>query len=68
MTTIETTKYLGTHGKQPKGTGNWAFIGPEGQLAWAPHYLTISAAKNWLKKEIREMGLADRYTTWQVAP
>lgn len=68
MIRIETNRYLGTHGKQPKGTGNWAFIGPEGQIAWAPHTLTLTAAKCLLKKEIKTMGLADRYTVWQVAP
>lgn len=66
MTTIETRRYFGIHGKQPKGAGNWGFIGPEGQLAWAPANLTLGEAKNWLKKEIRALGLADR--TWQVAP
>jgi hypothetical protein len=68
MTTIETTRYINTHGFAPKGTGHWGFIGPEGQMAWAPMNLTLTAAKNWLKKELRILGLAGRYSTWQVAP
>lgn len=68
MTTIETRKFECTHGFSPKGTRNWGFIGPEGQMAWAPNNLTLTAAKNWLKKELRSLGLAERYTTWQVAP
>lgn len=68
MTTIETTKYEITHGQTPRGTGNWGFIGPEDQMAWAPMNLTLTEAKNWLKKELRGLGLAERYSTWQVAP
>lgn len=68
MTTIETTQYEATHGQTPRGAGAWGFIGPEGQMAWAPMNLTLNAASNWLKKEIRALGLAGRYSTWQVAP
>ena len=63
MTTIENT----TSAKNSQ-IGNWAFIGPEQQMAYAPHNITLIAAKNWLKKELRNLGLADRNSTWQVAP
>lgn len=68
MTTIETTKFQNVHGHSPKGVGGWGFIGPEGQLAWAPAPMRLNDAKNWLKREIRSLGLSGRYSTWQVAP
>lgn len=58
-----TTDYQFSHGKQPKGEGSWAFkiqsaIGSEipaglSGVVWMPAYLTLTKAKNELKRMIR---------------
>lgn len=47
--------YEGTHGKRPKGKGNWGFkIGKE--EVFAPSALTYTGAKKWAKAKAAEKG------------
>ena len=32
--TVGTRLYESSHGKLPKGKGNWAFINPDGSIGW----------------------------------
>ena len=42
--------YEYTNGNKPRGRGSWIFVAPDGSLVYAPHGLTYSQAKAWLKK------------------
>jgi hypothetical protein len=42
--------YEYTTGNKPRGRGSWIFVAPDGSLVYAPHGLTYSQAKAWLKK------------------
>ena len=65
---IESNKYEVAHGKAPRGTALWGFIGPEGQFVLAPMPMPLTKAKAWLAKELKAVGLDRRQCTWQVAP
>lgn len=67
---VETTKYQGVHGKQPKGVGRWAFINKHGAEYTAPCAMTLTEAKKWLNTHIMpQYGRSIRSSiTWQVAP
>lgn len=42
--------YYNSHLKEPRGTGSWSFIDPNGSILTAPGQMTLQAAKSWLKK------------------
>lgn len=42
--------YYNSHLKEPRGTGSWSFIAPDGSILSAPRQMTLQAAKSWLKQ------------------
>lgn len=57
MIDICTTKYLASHGRQPKGHGAWAFIVMDGRdevtTFFVPGSMNFSDAKVWAKAKFR---------------
>ena len=65
---IETTQYVFSHGKAPRGTGTWAFdLLRQGKWStvFAPGMMSLTEAKRWVLQEARS--LSD-VTAIQVAP
>jgi hypothetical protein len=61
---IETYRYVAAHGKQPRGTGYWAFERESSHnkpvaLLWAPPLLTYREAAAWCRRELRRQGWQD---------
>jgi hypothetical protein len=51
--TVNTSKYKGAHGKEPRGTGIWAFaIG--GVEVMTPKAMSYTDAIKWAQKEAKE--------------
>ena len=65
---IETSQYVFSHGKAPRGTGRWAFdLRRRGQWStvFVPGVMSLSEAKRWMVQEARRLG---DVTEIQVAP
>ena len=54
--------YYNAHLKDPRGTGSWAFIAPDGSIVRVPGTMSLSAAKSWLKQNATISGY------YKVAP
>lgn len=60
-TTFDTTPFVRSHNKQPKGLGSWAFA-PEADsdvndMYFSPS-LTYTEAKKWFKKQVPDAVVA----------
>ena len=75
--TIDNSAFVRSHGKQPAGTGCWAFeIHDDSsrkvvRVVFCPGPHTLTAAKKWLKKWVAEdmaAELATGYLSASVAP
>lgn len=68
---IETTTYVRSHMKEPKGKGSWGFIieashGHEEHTIFSPSDCTYREACRWARRQVRYMGFQDANV--QVAP
>lgn len=68
---IRTERYEFCHGYKPAGTGTWAFRreashGQPEALITAPRGLTLTQAKAWVRRYLRQQGWQD--ATVHVAP
>jgi hypothetical protein len=56
---FDTSEYEFTHGRKPKGEGNWGFwfhrVGAA-TLDFAPGSLSFTAAKAWAKQTAKDIG------------
>jgi hypothetical protein len=51
--------------KKPKGVGSWAFAETRnGTPIFAPSGLTLTAAKKWLKDELKSWGIEGDFEVW----
>jgi len=54
--TVDTSKYKGVHGKEPKGNGMWAFeVG--GEEIFTPSKMSYADAKKWASEKAKEKGV-----------
>ncbi len=59
--TVDASKYVRAHGKQPKGFGGWAFsIG--GEEVFTPSSMSYADAQKWAKEEAKKKGVSTVYT------
>jgi hypothetical protein len=74
---IDNIAFVETHGRQPAGTGCWAFEIHDdsnhevARVVFCPGPCTLTAAKKWLKKWVAEnmaAELATGYLSASVAP
>lgn len=61
--TIDTTEYEFTHGKAPRGRGQWAFIreashGEPSRVFFSPD-MTYREACAWVRRQVRAEGFQD---------
>ncbi len=52
---FNTTKYVSSHGRKPRGCGSWAFDCPaiSNSIIWAPITTNYSDAKRWMKEYVQ---------------
>lgn len=60
---IETMEYRKSHGREPRGTGSWAFAfgGPDAEPWFTPGATTYTAAKKMAAAEARKRGATVAY-------
>lgn len=51
-TEINTSQYVRSHGKQPKGTGCWAF-GIRDKVVFAPTLMSLTDAIKWARGQAK---------------
>lgn len=60
-----TAAYIRSHGAAPKGYGRWAFAertcNGEGEPIFAPHSMTLTDAKKWLRANLLEQGITGEF-------
>jgi len=58
---IDASKYVRVHGKQPKGNGQWGFE-IKGQEVFTPHSMSYADACKWAKEEAKRLNAITAYT------
>lgn len=62
--TFSNNDYVCSHGRNPRGTGSWAFhvhcfhqygIDKMPEIVFAPSLLTLVKARQWVKKQLSEL-------------
>lgn len=61
---IRTTEYRKSHGREPRGTGMWAFAfgGPNAAPCFTPGNTSYTDAKRWARGEAKRLGATIVYT------
>ncbi len=58
---VDASKYVRAHGKQPKGNGMWGFE-IKGQEVFTPTAMDYTAAQKWAKEEGKKLNAITVYT------
>lgn len=61
---FDSSRFVRSHGKEPKGSGTWAFEreashGMAAETFFAPSWMTFAEARSWAKKRVRAEGFQD---------
>ena len=59
--TVDASKYVRAHGKQPKGNGMWGFE-IKGQEVFTPRSMSYVDAQKWAKEEGKKLNAITVYT------
>lgn len=59
--TVDASKYVRAHGKNPKGNGMWGFE-IKGQEVFTPTAMDYTAAQKWAKEEGKKLNAITVYT------
>lgn len=56
--TVDTGPFVRSHGREPRGTGQWAFyFGDNTEPEFAPASQSYTAARRWAGREARRRGV-----------